>query len=85
MTEKVSKALKEVWEWKEAVYEETKHMTTRERLEYIRNEANLILEEEGMEKVKVKEGVYLLRKKTPEAVAEKRKEYDAEASEREKC
>ena len=76
MTEKVSKALKEVWEWKEAVYEETKHMTTRERLEYIRNEANQILEEEGMEKVKVKKGVYLLRKKqAPEVVVEEKKEY----------
>ena len=76
MTEKVSKALKEVWEWKESVYQETKDMTTKEGLEYIRNEANKILEEEGLEKVKVKEGVYKLRKKAQNVVAEETKGYE---------
>ena len=75
MTEKVSKALKEVWEWKESVYQETKDMTTKEGLEYIRNEANKILEEEGLEKVKVKEGVYKLRKKAQNVVAEESLSY----------
>ena len=75
MTEKVSKALKEVWEWKESVYQETKDMTTKEGLEYIKNEANRILEEEGLEKVKVKEGVYKLRKKAQNVVAEESLSY----------
>ena len=63
MKARVSRAMEEVWEWKEAVYEETKHMTTKERLEYIRKEVDRMLEEEGMEKVWLGEHVYTLRKK----------------------
>ena len=29
------RALREVWEWKEAVYQETKHLTTSGALDYI--------------------------------------------------
>ena len=31
-----SKKLREVWEWKDIVYEKTKNMSTKERLEFIR-------------------------------------------------
>jgi hypothetical protein len=31
----VSAALREVWEWKDAVYQETKHLSTAEALDYI--------------------------------------------------
>lgn len=35
----VPKALQEVWEWKEAVFQETQNMSFKERLEY--SERNL--------------------------------------------
>lgn len=37
---KVDKSLQEVWEWKDKVYEATKHMTMHERGEYIRKGAD---------------------------------------------
>jgi hypothetical protein len=36
---KIDKSLQEVWDWKEAIYEETRHMTMHERVEYIRKGA----------------------------------------------
>ena len=80
MTAKVSKALEEVWEWKEAVYQETKHMTTRERLEYIKKEIDEMLEEEGVEKVWLSKRVYILRRKEAprSVVAEEKEEYGRE-------
>ena len=35
-------ALREVWEWKDAVYQETKHLSTREALEFIHKEGGRI-------------------------------------------
>ncbi len=35
MRAKVSKAQTEVWEWKEALYNETKHLALSERIEYL--------------------------------------------------
>lgn len=37
---KIDKSLQEVWDWKEAIYEETRHMTMHERVEYIRKGAD---------------------------------------------
>ena len=77
MTSKVPKALKEVWAWKESVYEDIKLLSPNERIEYFRNAREKFLEERGLEKVKLKEGVYKLRKKqAPDVVAEEEKEYN---------
>jgi len=35
-------ALRQVWEWKDAVYQETKHLSTRETLAYIHERAGEI-------------------------------------------
>ncbi|MCK4613971.1 MAG: hypothetical protein KAU14_04135 [Thermoplasmata archaeon] len=80
MSLKVSKAMKEVWEWKEAVYQETKDMSTREGLEYIQKEVDKMLEEEGLEKVWLSERVYTLRKKDarPGVVMEEKEDYSVE-------
>lgn len=32
---KVDKSLQEVWDWKDFLYEETKHMTMKERIRYL--------------------------------------------------
>lgn len=32
---KVDKSLQEVWDWKDALYEETKNMTMKERIKYL--------------------------------------------------
>lgn len=41
----VSQAQKEVWEWKEKLYEDTKHLSTREAFEYIINKTKKQVEE----------------------------------------
>jgi hypothetical protein len=35
----VPTALRQVWEWKESIYQETKHLSTREALRYISERA----------------------------------------------
>ncbi len=77
MSLKISKAQKEVWDWKKSVYEDTKHMTTREGLEFIKKEVDEMLEKEGLEKVWLSESVYTLRKKDlrPGIVAEEKAKY----------
>lgn len=37
---KIDKSLQEVWDWKDSIYEETKHMTMHERVEYIKKGAD---------------------------------------------
>ncbi len=37
---KVDKSLQEVWDWKEKIYQETKHMTMHERVEHMRKGAD---------------------------------------------
>jgi hypothetical protein len=37
--EYVPTALRQVWEWKDAIYQETKHLSTREALRYIHEQA----------------------------------------------
>ena len=39
---KVDKALKEVWDWKDAIYEETKHLSMHERVKHIRKGADAL-------------------------------------------
>jgi len=39
---KIDKSLEEVWKWKDAAYEETKHMSMRELGGYIRKRAKEI-------------------------------------------
>ena len=70
MTEKVSKSLKEVWEWKEACYQELKDIPQDEQLAYIEREANRILEESGIEKVPTGKNTYTLRKRVVSKVSE---------------
>ncbi len=41
-SDSVPRALREVWEMKRLVYEETKHLSTREALEYILKEGGKI-------------------------------------------
>ena len=41
--EYVPAALRQVWEWKDAVYQETKHLSTGEALRYIHEQASEIV------------------------------------------
>lgn len=41
-SDSVPRALREVWEWKQAVYQETKHLSTAEALEYVLKEGGKI-------------------------------------------
>jgi len=76
MTEKVSKALEEVWEWKEAVYNDIKDLSPEERIVFFRERSDRLLEKLDLEKVKVREGVYRLKKRdAPRIVAEEKEEY----------
>lgn len=43
MTDKKPKALQEVWEWEEKVYQKTKNMNLTEYVEYVREESKKIL------------------------------------------
>ena len=44
---KIDKALKEVWMWKDKIYQETKHLTMEERIAYIRKGAKEFKESNG--------------------------------------
>jgi len=39
---KVDKSLQKVWDWKDKIYEETKHMNMHERVQYIHKGAEEI-------------------------------------------
>jgi hypothetical protein len=60
---KVSKALKEVWEWKDAVYNETKDMDRKEVVKYFHKGVERFLDKMGYKKVKSSNGVYRLNQK----------------------
>ena len=60
---KVSKALKEVWEWKDAIYEETKDMDRKEVVRYFRKDVDRVLDKMGYKKIEVANGVYRLNKR----------------------
>ena len=79
MTRKVSKALEEVWEWKEAVYEMIKDLSPEERVEFFQRESDRILKEAGLEKIPVGDGIYKLQKKKIGIVSEDQETYDGES------
>ena len=65
-TAKTSKALSEVWEWKDAVYEDTKNLTCGERKEYYRNAVTKAAMELQADLVKDSDGSWrLIRRKHP--------------------
>jgi len=72
---KVSKAQEEVWEWKEACYQELKDIPPEERMQYIEREANEALEEAGLEKVLVRDGIYKIRRKPSGIVSEDNEDF----------
>ncbi len=78
MSEKVSKALKEVWEWKEACYQELKDLPPREQLAHIEREVDRVLDEDGIEKVPTGAGTYFLRKKNIGVISDEPESYNAE-------
>jgi len=45
---KVDKSLQEVWDWKEKVYQETKHLSIKETAEYIHKGAEEFCEKYGL-------------------------------------
>ncbi len=58
----VSKSLKEVWDWKDALYEETKDMSKEELVEFFNGNTKEFLATMGYKKNPVKEGIYKLEK-----------------------
>lgn len=44
METKISKAQLEVWDWKEKAYEEMKHLSTREQMNFIHEQTKDIVE-----------------------------------------
>jgi len=69
VTEKVSKALEEVWEWKESVYEDIKDLSPYERIEFFRKRSDEFLDELCLERVRVGRDAYSIRKKGKAPVA----------------
>jgi hypothetical protein len=47
---KISKALNEVWEWKEQIYEERKGLTLTEWVKISKEKSNRILKKHGIRK-----------------------------------
>lgn len=45
---KVDKSLQEVWDWKEKVYQETKHLSIRETLDKLHEDAHQIKKKYGL-------------------------------------
>ncbi len=45
---KVDKSLQEVWDWKDKVYQETKHLSIRETAEYIHKGAEEFCKKYGL-------------------------------------
>ncbi len=58
---KESKALEEVWEWKNAVYEETKEMNKDEIYKYFNRDSETFLNRAGYKKIKIADGVYTIK------------------------
>ena len=59
---KTSKSLREVWEWKEAVYEETKDMNKKETIRYFHKSVDSFLDKMGYKKIETSNGVYKLNR-----------------------
>jgi len=58
----VSKSLEEVWDWKDALYEETKELSKEELVEFFNDNTKEFLDTMGYKKNPVKEGIYKLEK-----------------------
>ena len=57
-----SKSLLEVWEWKEAVYNDVKDLSSEERVKYYSENADKFLKEMGYIKKKIGKNSYKLVK-----------------------
>jgi hypothetical protein len=55
MKTKISKAQLEVWEWKEKAYEEMKHLTTREQMNFIHDQTKELVERIKKKKQQLKQ------------------------------
>lgn len=53
---KIDKSLKEVWEWKDLVFEETKDLSMDEKIKKIKKDAERILKESKLDLVILKKG-----------------------------
>lgn len=56
------KFLTELWEAQDEIYEETKHLTTRQLGKQIRKNVDEFLKEQGYELVPVSDGMYKMNK-----------------------
>ncbi len=75
MSLKISKAQKEVWDWKDAVYEDIKNLSSKERIEFFNKRSEKVIDSLGLLKVKINEGVYRLQKKKILTVGEEKEKY----------
>lgn len=55
----VSKAQQEVWEWKERAYEEMKHLSTREQIDFIHEKTKQLVERIRTKKEQAKQNKQL--------------------------
>lgn len=62
-TKIIPKSLEEVWEWKEAVYKETKNLSLKERISYSNQNLTKIVKEFNLEIKTLKDGNIRLVKK----------------------
>lgn len=67
----VPTALRQVWEWKEAIYQETEHLSTREALEHILKQGRRIARQLNLPVASFPDAV------TPAKVAETKAKYRA--------
>ena len=72
-TNNISRALDEVWEWKDAIYREVKHLPAEKALRKIMENAARTAKEVGFN---------TLRKKRPLVIAESRAEYKVSSSDK---
>ena len=59
----IPNGLKEVWEWKEEMYQRTKNLTDEEFDKYVTQSVQEVLDECGFEKVLDPDGVWRIHKK----------------------
>jgi len=52
------KALKEVWEWKDRAYEETKHLSMKERIRLINKRATELCQDYGLSLKKTEKAIH---------------------------
>jgi hypothetical protein len=57
-----SKSLLEVWEWKEAVYNDTKDMTSKQVVKYFSESTDKFLKKNGYLKIEISKNVFKLVK-----------------------